>query len=85
MTDDELDQFLVRADADIQAALDQVVDTAADLAQVKYERLRPTCDCGTRVKILWSSPLSPMSRPFLLVCRQNRCDFRQRVEEHHLS
>lgn len=46
--------------------------------------LRTHCDCGVRVRILWSEPLGgPQSRPVLLVCgRHHReCEFRQVIPE----
>lgn len=50
--------------------------------------LRSTCDCGKRVRVLWSGPLSPESRPVLLVCGyhpERRCDFRQVIPEDKVT
>jgi hypothetical protein len=40
------------------------------------EELPSRCHCGKRVKVLWSGPLGPDSRPVLLVCRTGACDLR---------
>lgn len=46
--------------------------------------LRAHCDCGRRVRVLWSEPLTVFSRPVLLVCGHHplrRCGFRQLIPE----
>lgn len=46
------------------------------------EQLRSVCDCGRRVRVLWSGPLSSDSRPVLLVCGyhpKRRCSFQQTI------
>lgn len=45
--------------------------------------LRPLCDCGKRVRVLWSGPINEDSRPVQLVCGNARedCGFRQDIPE----
>jgi hypothetical protein len=52
------------------------------------EKLRSTCDCGRRVRVLWSGPLSADSRPVLLVCGYHpdrRCGFQQVIPEENVD
>jgi hypothetical protein len=51
---------------------------------VKNDGLRTHCDCGVRVRVLWSGPIGPDSRPILLVCGhhpRSPCEFRQVIPE----
>jgi hypothetical protein len=46
------------------------------------EPLRQRCDCGRRVRVLWSAPIDENSRPVLLVCGwhpEPRCELRQPI------
>jgi hypothetical protein len=55
-----------------------------DLGGPVSELLRSFCDCGRHVRVLWSAPLGPTSRPVLLVCGYHpdrRCDFAQIIPE----
>ncbi len=50
--------------------------------------LRSRCDCGKRVRILWSTPIGPDSYPFLLVCGYRdkpRCAFRQIIPKDKVT
>jgi len=42
------------------------------------------CLCGRRVRVLWFGPISPSSRPLLLVCGyypRSRCTFRRSIPD----
>jgi hypothetical protein len=49
--------------------------------------LRPHCDCGKRVRVLWNGPISEDSRPVLLVCgyHPERCGFRQEIPKSDVT
>lgn len=52
--------------------------------------LPSTCHCGRRVRVLWSGPIGPDSRPVLLVCGRHwhpdhRCDLRVPIPEDSID
>lgn len=50
--------------------------------------LASTCECGRRVRVLWSGPLSTTSRPVLLVCGWHpkpRCGFSQPIPQDKVT
>lgn len=73
-----LDAYIRQTEGDYRAAVLALFDQrlGVDLP------LQPNCDCGCRVRVLWSGPISSNSRPVLLVCGwhpQRRCEFRQAI------
>lgn len=52
------------------------------------EPLRGRCDCGRRVRVLWSNPIDETSRPVLLVCGwhpERRCSFHQLIPAEKIT
>lgn len=73
-----LDAYIRQTEGDYRAAVMALFKRRLGVD----EPLRPTCDCGCRVRVLWSGPIGPDSRPILLVCGwhpNRRCEFRQPI------